>query len=259
MSVQVRHLDNPGPVYERMMDVLCEITQLGLVHCDYNEFNVMLGPDGRVTVIDFPQMVSTSHANAAELFDRDVACVMRFFRKKLNYWMADGDRPDFGALVRGGAAAGGGAIDQELRASGFNNEDADVLHGALAALGAGGASSRAESDADSGSSCGDDDAASGLSCSAADEALSSEESTASDDAQATRLAGAAAQQAEPASAAPPVASRGADDLGMHQRESDASAGTVRTDREQTRAAEARAGSPQRGGAPNALVRACTRP
>ena len=39
----------------------------------------------RVTLIDFPQMVSTRHANAAELFARDVACIGRFFRKKLGY------------------------------------------------------------------------------------------------------------------------------------------------------------------------------
>lgn len=131
------------------MDVLCDITQLGLVHCDYNEFNVMLGPSGRVTVIDFPQMVSTSHANAAELFDRDVECVMRFFRKKLNYWMDDGDRPDFAALVQ--SAAAGGALDQELRASGFNNEDAEALKGALAAHAARAARPRAHG-ADSGTS-----------------------------------------------------------------------------------------------------------
>lgn len=41
--------------------------------------------EGRVTLIDFPQMVSTSHANAEELFERDVDCVIRFFTKKLGY------------------------------------------------------------------------------------------------------------------------------------------------------------------------------
>lgn len=39
----------------------------------------------RVTLIDFPQMVSTRHANAVELFARDVSCIGRFFRKKLGY------------------------------------------------------------------------------------------------------------------------------------------------------------------------------
>lgn len=34
--------------------------------------------DDELTLIDFPQMVSTSHANAQELFDRDVECVLRY-------------------------------------------------------------------------------------------------------------------------------------------------------------------------------------
>jgi RIO kinase 2 len=133
--MQVHHLDNPGPVYERMMDILCDITHLGLVHCDYNEFNVMLGTDGQLTVIDFPQMVSTSHPNAAELFNRDVQCVMSFFQKKLNYWVDDKDRPNFSALLR--EACPDGAIDLELRASGFNNSDAKALAETLEAGAAG--------------------------------------------------------------------------------------------------------------------------
>jgi RIO1 family len=136
-ALQVHHLENPGPIYERMMDILCSITRLGLVHCDYNEFNVMLGPDRTVTVIDFPQMVSVSHANAEELFTRDVDCVMRFFRKKLNYWMDDSDHPIFADLLSEVVAAD--AVDGELRASGFNNEDAAALDSALeAGRGAGG-------------------------------------------------------------------------------------------------------------------------
>jgi RIO kinase 2 len=135
----VRHLEDPGPIYEKMMDIMCDITNLGLIHCDYNEFNVMLGPDRQVTVIDFPQMVSVSHENAQELFDRDVDCVMRFFRKKLNYWMEDSDRPDFAALVRGVAA--GDAVDCELRASGFKREDGKALSMALQAARIGGAES----------------------------------------------------------------------------------------------------------------------
>lgn len=127
-------MDDPGVVYEKMMDILCDITQLGLIHCDYNEFNVMLGHDGKLTVIDFPQMVSTSHPNAAELFSRDAECVMCFFRKKLNYWMDEADRPDFTALLR--EACPEDAMDLELRASGFNNSDAKALEEALNAVAA---------------------------------------------------------------------------------------------------------------------------
>jgi len=36
-------------------------------------------------VIDFPQMVSTSHQNAEVYFDRDVQCVRDLFKRKFNY------------------------------------------------------------------------------------------------------------------------------------------------------------------------------
>lgn len=50
----------------------------GLVHCDFNEFNLLVGrSDEAITMIDFPQMVSVGHANAQELFDRDVECIVR--------------------------------------------------------------------------------------------------------------------------------------------------------------------------------------
>jgi RIO kinase 2 len=145
VAMQVHHLDNPGPVYERMMDILCDITHLGLIHCDYNEFNVMLGTDGKLTVIDFPQMVSTSHPNAAELFNRDVGCVMSFFQNKLNYWVDDEDRPSFSALLR--EACPDGAVDLELRASGFNNSDAKAIEETLEAGAAGSDHSSRESSA----------------------------------------------------------------------------------------------------------------
>ncbi len=47
-----------------MMAIVVRLAQCGLIHCDFNEFNAMLSEDERVTVIDFPQMVSTSHPNA---------------------------------------------------------------------------------------------------------------------------------------------------------------------------------------------------
>ena len=42
----------------------------------------MINEDEEVTVIDFPQMVSTSHLNAQFYFQRDVECIQRFFAKR---------------------------------------------------------------------------------------------------------------------------------------------------------------------------------
>ena len=42
-------------------------------------------PKPIVTLIDFPQMVSTKHPNAEELYERDTACLLKFFTHKLAF------------------------------------------------------------------------------------------------------------------------------------------------------------------------------
>lgn len=76
--VQLRQLADPATTYLTCMDLIGRLASKGLVHCDFNEFNLLIGEQGEVTLIDFPQMVSTSHANAKELFERDVECVIRY-------------------------------------------------------------------------------------------------------------------------------------------------------------------------------------
>jgi RIO kinase 2 len=47
------------------MDIIVRFARAGLIHGDYNEFNILIRRDsGEPIVIDFPQMVSTSHENA---------------------------------------------------------------------------------------------------------------------------------------------------------------------------------------------------
>mmetsp|Transcript_121124 Transcript_121124/g.180909 ORF Transcript_121124/g.180909 Transcript_121124/m.180909 type:complete len:580 (+) Transcript_121124:52-1791(+) len=45
-----------------------------------------------VVLIDFPQMVSTLHPNAAELYERDTACLYKFFSHKLQFQIPESDR-----------------------------------------------------------------------------------------------------------------------------------------------------------------------
>lgn len=65
--------------------MIIRFAEHGLVHGDFNEFNLMINDDEEVTVIDFPQMVSTSHANAQFYFGRDVKCIQRFFNKRFRF------------------------------------------------------------------------------------------------------------------------------------------------------------------------------
>lgn len=47
------------------MDIIVRFAHAGLIHGDYNEFNILIRREsGEPIVIDFPQMVSTSHVNA---------------------------------------------------------------------------------------------------------------------------------------------------------------------------------------------------
>ena len=39
---QIRELASPGVVYNKLMELIGRLAELGLVHCDFNEFNVLV-------------------------------------------------------------------------------------------------------------------------------------------------------------------------------------------------------------------------
>uniref|UniRef100_A0A674CHR6 Serine/threonine-protein kinase RIO2 n=1 Tax=Salmo trutta TaxID=8032 RepID=A0A674CHR6_SALTR len=82
---QVRELEDPSSMYNDVMELIVKLANHGLIHGDFNEFNLMLDDHDHVTMIDFPQMVSTTHFNAEWYFDRDVKCIRDFFAKRYNY------------------------------------------------------------------------------------------------------------------------------------------------------------------------------
>ena len=52
-------------LYNQLMDLIVRFAEYGLIHGDFNEFNIMLDNKTEMPyVIDFPQMTSTSHENA---------------------------------------------------------------------------------------------------------------------------------------------------------------------------------------------------
>ena len=78
----VTSIKHPAKVCADLMALIVRLARCGLIHCDFNEFNLMISPDEKVTIIDFPQMVSTSHRNAKMYFDRDVQCIVTYFERK---------------------------------------------------------------------------------------------------------------------------------------------------------------------------------
>ena len=90
---QVADIRHPGKVYSTLMKLIIRLAQHGLIHCDFNEFNLMIDDEENITLIDFPQMVSTTHENADFYFDRDVQCIRTYFARRYNF-VAD-DYPKF--------------------------------------------------------------------------------------------------------------------------------------------------------------------
>ncbi|CAD6991941.1 unnamed protein product [Ceratitis capitata] len=82
---QVQELTDVEQVYDDLMNLIVRLGNAGVIHGDFNEFNLMLTDDGNPILIDFPQMMSTSHENAEFFFDRDVNCVREMFRRKFGY------------------------------------------------------------------------------------------------------------------------------------------------------------------------------
>lgn len=75
-------LGDAAKVYRRCLDLMIRLACAGLIHGDFNEFNLIITEEQRVVVIDFPQMVSINHPNAAELFERDVNNLALFFKRR---------------------------------------------------------------------------------------------------------------------------------------------------------------------------------
>ena len=67
------------------MNLILKFANHGVIHGDFNEFNIMINSKGKPIIIDFPQMVSTSHVNAEMYFDRDVTCIRDFFKRRFGY------------------------------------------------------------------------------------------------------------------------------------------------------------------------------
>lgn len=57
-------VSNVEALYDELMNLILRFADSGVIHGDFNEFNIMLSEDERPIIIDFPQMMSTAHQNA---------------------------------------------------------------------------------------------------------------------------------------------------------------------------------------------------
>ncbi|XP_043919849.1 serine/threonine-protein kinase RIO2 [Protopterus annectens] len=120
---QVHQVEDSSAMYSECMDLIVKLANHGLIHGDFNEFNLMLDDDDHITMIDFPQMVSTSHPNAEWYFDRDVKCIRDFFLRRFGY--ESELYPTFKDIRKESC------LDVEIEVSGYTKEmqaDDELLH-----------------------------------------------------------------------------------------------------------------------------------
>ncbi|KAL8712976.1 MAG: hypothetical protein Q9220_002836 [cf. Caloplaca sp. 1 TL-2023] len=113
---QIHHLtiEEAQGLYAELMALIVRLAGVGLIHGDFNEFNVMIeeheeeetlkatstadSSDEKTSttkitlnpiLIDFPQMISTSHTNAPSYFARDVNCIKRYFARRFHFTSDD--------------------------------------------------------------------------------------------------------------------------------------------------------------------------
>ncbi|KAK4544974.1 hypothetical protein LTR36_003879 [Oleoguttula mirabilis] len=127
----IESVPDPGKMYGELMDMIVALAQRGLIHGDFNEFNILVKEEtvgDKVTLkpilIDFPQTVSTNHANAQMYFDRDVACIRRYFERRFKY-TSDEPGPFFADAIKGVTSEM--RLDIEVEASGFSKKMAKEL------------------------------------------------------------------------------------------------------------------------------------
>jgi len=108
----VNLIGNLDQAYSDLMNLIVRLASCGLVHGDFNEFNILIDNNQKIYVIDFPQMISISHPEAKKQFERDIDCILNYFKKKFN--ISFDEKPCFEKDIKRSCF-----VDVELKAPGF--------------------------------------------------------------------------------------------------------------------------------------------
>ncbi|CAD8072581.1 unnamed protein product [Paramecium primaurelia] len=125
----IQELGDVDGVFIQCINLIEKFASHGLIHSDFNEFNLMITEQQKILVIDFPQMVSTQHLNAEFYFQRDLDCINIFFQRRFKANLhSDLKLKDIKVIKH---------LDHEVKASGFikselnDNKELEILEAAL--------------------------------------------------------------------------------------------------------------------------------
>jgi len=67
-------------------DILYEARRVyveaSIIHCDLNEYNILVSSEGDICLIDWPQYITSNHPGAVDYLKRDVRNILHFFERK---------------------------------------------------------------------------------------------------------------------------------------------------------------------------------
>lgn len=156
---QISTIPQPSKLYAELIAMILRLAQYGLIHGDFNEFNILIKEDvvpksasstadkstdaqddGSENIkltpilIDFPQMVSVDHTNAEYYFDRDVNCIKRYFSRRYGFTSTEAG-PTFAQARKLVGRDGAKRLDVQVEASGFSRKMAKELETYMKAVG----------------------------------------------------------------------------------------------------------------------------
>ncbi|KAL9108463.1 MAG: hypothetical protein Q9227_006797 [Pyrenula ochraceoflavens] len=171
---QIEQVGDPPGLYAELMEMIVRLAGVGLIHGDFNEFNILVKEDGEVgqqqdnpsateeskptaptksppqpqspsshppsatpILIDFPQMLSIDHPDAASYFSRDVNCIKTFFTRRFHF-TSDDPGPFFEDVKKEAVKEEGFSerrIDVKVEASGFSRKMVRELEGYMRKVG----------------------------------------------------------------------------------------------------------------------------
>lgn len=153
---QISAVSDPAGLYAELIDLILRFAKHGLIHGDFNEFNILIkeemeakqdqtatpesgskdaeGAEESIKltpiVIDFPQMISMEHQNAEMYFDRDVNCIKRFFERRFHFKSTQ-PGPFFKDAKKTMGKHGAKRLDASAEASGFTKKMLKDLEAAI--------------------------------------------------------------------------------------------------------------------------------
>jgi len=75
-------LPNPSEILEAIVENVKRAYEVGIVHGDLSEYNIIITPSLKPLIIDWPQYVERGSEQSEKLLERDIRYVVRFFNKR---------------------------------------------------------------------------------------------------------------------------------------------------------------------------------